>query len=306
MRVAISGSTGFLGSELARVFRESGLEVFAVPRMASFEESFKIHGDDAMFQFEELINHLNPDYVIHCATHFSTSSALSTIQKVFEANLEFSTYLFEASLRRQIPFMNFSSYWQFANNSMRSSPYAASKSAFLTYVDQRLRNHPDFLFTNLVVPETFGPSDGRDKLIPRAIRAFQSGVDFFPREPKALLDFSCSTHLASYCLQHVTQSSKLARGTSSMYYSNFMSVEVQGLIDFIRQLSGDFDSDSTIRFLADSGPFGGTYPGLKSIDRFGQLSQETLHSCIEAAVRSVPHEVDSDSILVKESNEDDQ
>ncbi len=182
MKVAVTGATGFVGGGLVRTLLAQGHEVEIVVRSASSPAAVELialgarvvsltDSEDAFSAIEAT----GAQAVAHLATHYLRAHEPRDIGSLLRANVEFGTGVLEAAAALSAPVVMASSFFQFRHGvPYPSSLYAATKQAFSTIAAYyRLERGLDV--REVVLYDTYGPTDMRDKLIPLLIHAAVHG-----------------------------------------------------------------------------------------------------------------------------------
>ena len=201
-KIAVTGSTGYLGSLIALSLERLGSEVLHVNR--SVEKTREVFGEGAEYlgassaarAVFEAFEAQSVSVVIHASTHFTKFRTLEDVDGILAANFGFAAKVFEAAKEGRIRFLNLNSFWQDRDGEHALGPYAASKEAFRRYIE--VASSDPLNVENIYVPETFGPHDPRGKLVSRMVHEASSGKDFNLENPHATLDISYAPFLAKY------------------------------------------------------------------------------------------------------------
>lgn len=164
-KVAITGATGYLGSRLCAYLTAHGLPYFILPRIKNTSD------------LVNLLSKSKPDVVFHLATKFIAEHAAEDIEDLIASNVLYGCQLLEAMSRCQIRRLVVTGTgWQRTGDGEKTPAnlYAATKNAF----DEILKFYSDaynFNAVRLMLFDTFGPGDKRNKLIPDMIRTALAG-----------------------------------------------------------------------------------------------------------------------------------
>ena len=181
MKYAVTGATGFVGSNLIRTLVEKGHEVTAVVRPSS--KPGAINGVPVVTYdrtAESLIQGFagrSFDLVFHVASLFLAEHQSSDIEGLVASNVLFGTHLLEAMSKSKIPFLvNTGTNWQNYHSAADrpSCLYAATKQAFEAIVSFYTDAEPVRAIT-LRLTDTYGPGDKRIKLFHHLHQAAQTG-----------------------------------------------------------------------------------------------------------------------------------
>jgi nucleoside-diphosphate-sugar epimerase len=182
-RVLVTGATGFLGQHLVRDLLAGGDEVHLIQRASSSSSELAqqhvsggatLHAFDAVTEVEGIVREVAPSLVFHLATHFLKGHTAADIAPLIEANVVLGTQVFEGLVGSGAKVVSAMSFFQFREGApMPVSLYSATKQAFLDVSDfYRVRLGLDI--TQVVLYDTFGPGDTRDKLVPHIVAAASS------------------------------------------------------------------------------------------------------------------------------------
>jgi len=189
----ITGATGYIGSRLAIKLLSDGWQVNIITRPSSSNsllgqyyhrvKNFIHEGSiEGMLQ---IMYSAKPDVIFHLASVAKSEHHFKDIEPIINSNLLFSTQLLEAMRQSGVKnFINTETFWQYRSNTSDYYPtnlYAATKQAFrdilIYYVGAANINA-----ISLVLYDTYGPSDPRQKLIELLKRAAQDArqIDMTP------------------------------------------------------------------------------------------------------------------------------
>lgn len=161
MKFIITGTSGYIGSELCCFLRNKGHEVFEVNR----------HLDQDIYSVKSLskiIKSEKPDIIIHLAALFLVDHESDGIEKLIIANITVGTNLLEAMrLTSCKKIITVGTSWEYYNSNdfLPVNLYAATKYAFQNMAKYYFEAH-DISIMNLILYDTYGGFDKRKKLIP--------------------------------------------------------------------------------------------------------------------------------------------
>jgi CDP-3, 6-dideoxy-D-glycero-L-glycero-4-hexulose-4-reductase len=160
MKIILTGSTGFLGSNFQKYCLSEGHSILPVGRIGSKEDSQIIDLEDP--NFDQKINAFSPDLVVDLATHFDLSP-LTTSNNLLDGSFSFHLKLSNKLRFLQIPWIYSSSYWQLLR---KPDGNFISDYHFLKHsVEEYLMAFQGNNFTSLVLFDTYGPGDTRGKIV---------------------------------------------------------------------------------------------------------------------------------------------
>lgn len=194
MTVVVTGATGFIGAALVRHFASIGEQVLAVGgpksrhgidsdavKWLSYEENYKV--------MTQLVVAAQPVSVIHCVNHYSLRREVSDIDEAIDANIRFGSLLLGALAETPVQFVNLSTFFQRqgSTGTQPNSFYAASKQAFSDIV-RWFGNNSSLQVCDLMLFDTYGPGDKRNKLITRLLECAAVGSNMAIETPSAELN----------------------------------------------------------------------------------------------------------------------
>ena len=169
MKILLTGSTGFIGSNLLDELTKKNLVYLLVRKKKYINTKYKkyIH----FKSYEELnkkIKKIKVDVVIHCATHYTKNHKSEDIKKFVNSNILFGNIILEnLQIMNVNKFINFSTVWEDYNSIKNNyvNLYATYKKSFSNILDFYTKQYPNIKFYNLMISETFGKNDSRNKII---------------------------------------------------------------------------------------------------------------------------------------------
>jgi nucleoside-diphosphate-sugar epimerase len=179
MKAILTGSTGFIGTNLKKHLQSRGWSVQAISRGTSLEK------------MTSLFHEFKPDVVFHLASLFIAEHQTSEVEPLIESNILFGTKLLEAMKVAGIQrFVNTGTAWQHYNNQDNEPVclYAATKTAFEEIIRFYVSSEKLKSIT-LKIFDTYGPGDPRPKLIPKLLENFKASKPLELSEGQQRLDF---------------------------------------------------------------------------------------------------------------------
>jgi len=171
-KILLTGATGFVGSNILKELSQYN-KIFILIRKKPSQKKF-FHKNIIFVKFtnyEELnkkLKKINIDMVIHCATHYIKNHTYKDIKKLINSNILLGNIILENLDDMKVKkFINFSTVWQDPHpikNDFQNL-YAAYKSSFNKIVNfyKKILTNVDFF--EVVLSDTFGFGDKRNKLI---------------------------------------------------------------------------------------------------------------------------------------------
>lgn len=193
----VSGATGFVGGHLVRRLRAEGRRVVAVTRGTSAVAGLAAGGVEVVVDpgdtegLAAAIAGCRPTTVFHLAAKFVARHVPGDVDDLVVSNLGFATRLAEAAIQSGCRrFVAAGTSWRSAPDGTErpNSLYAATKAAFETIL-MHYAEADGAKVVALQLYETYGPDDGRRKLLPLLLSALASGERLGLSPGEQRLDF---------------------------------------------------------------------------------------------------------------------
>ncbi len=165
MKFIITGTSGYIGSELCCFLRNKGHAIFEVNRNLD-QDVYSVKSLSKIIWSEE------PDIIIHLAAMFLVEHESDDIEKLIRSNITIGTNLLEAMrLSSCKKIITAGTSWEYynSNNFLPVNLYAATKYAFQNIAKYYFEAH-DISILNLILYDTYGGFDKRKKLIPYVMK----------------------------------------------------------------------------------------------------------------------------------------
>ena len=188
-KILITGATGFIGKNLLNYFLKKKYFIYAILRKSKknikFSKEHEINKNFKSIIFSDIYNlkkqllNYKIDYVVHAATHYVKKHKSSDINKIIESNILFPTIIIDLLCNKTIKkFINLGTVWQHYNNKKdyAYNLYASSKQAFNNIFNYYKNQFSETKFYNLLISDTFGKNDKRNKLIPIIIKNYYKKI----------------------------------------------------------------------------------------------------------------------------------
>lgn len=183
----VTGATGFIGRHLVRALTARGEQVEVLQRRQSTSnpilKDLRVRGAVVRLysdfdEMTQLTQSIAPHCVFHLATHYVREHTASEIGALIEANVTMGTYLLDALVGSECTVVSAMSFFQFKGGATSPfSLYSATKQAFME-VTRFYRERQGLDVRNVVLFDTYGPEDTRDKIVPRLISAARNDEHF--------------------------------------------------------------------------------------------------------------------------------
>lgn len=182
-RSLVTGASGFLGQHLALRLAGDGERVTALLRSTSAGAAVdrlqaagvEIVRFDHADEVGALARAAAPDRVFHLATHYLKAHTEADVPALVDANVTFGARLLEGLRETDASIVSAMSFFQFRGGEyVPASLYAATKQAF-NDIAEYYRVVLGMRITQVVLYDTFGPFDVRDKLLPHILSSVRAG-----------------------------------------------------------------------------------------------------------------------------------
>jgi len=238
-RVAVTGATGFIGAALVESLVSKAAHVASVTRTPPGNSAARWINvsQDSEFPLNDFEG-FSPQVVIHLATKFQASHQQSDIKDLIHSNIEFGTYLLNATQQLDATFVNISSSWQHYQGATYSpvSLYAATKQAFLDIARYYAEVGVDV--RDLSIYDTFGPTDKRDKIVRLLLKAARSGAPIEMGDGKQLINLLYIRDAVNAILL----TAQLPRSNDPLFHEYAVraneSISIRDLVDAVQRVTG--------------------------------------------------------------------
>ena len=169
--ILLTGSTGFIGSELLKYLSNYNKVYITVRKKYKINSNNKNINKIYFNSHKNLsykIKKLKIDTVVHCATHYVKNHNFEDIKKLSESNILFGNIILEnLKIMRVKKFVNFSTVWENYDGKKDNcyNLYSAYKAGFGKIISFYKKENKKVKFLNLVISDTFGLRDKRKKLV---------------------------------------------------------------------------------------------------------------------------------------------
>ena len=171
-KILLTGATGFIGSNILDRIKKNN-KVFVIQRHNSKKKisktkNIKILKFNNYNLLSKQLAKIEVDTIINCATHYKKEHETKDIFKFIESNILLGNIILENIKKLKAKkFINFSTTWENIEKKKLypKNLYAAYKKGFNDIVDYYKYKLPKIEFFNLILMDTFGKNDNRNKLI---------------------------------------------------------------------------------------------------------------------------------------------
>lgn len=200
INILITGGSGFIGSRLTeQLLKYSDIKILSVYHITKpntfkglYKKKFKIVKIDNNSEINfKVIKNFKPHITIHLATKYTHSHNTAEISEIINSNVIFGTKIIEIAVKSGCKnFINTSTVWEYyKGDEVPVNLYAASKSAFgriFSYYQSKYQ----LRFITLMLSNTYGENDFRNKLIPNLIKKYNSNINLKFSKGDQILDFT--------------------------------------------------------------------------------------------------------------------
>tara|TARA_B110001454_G_C12699140_1_gene425805 strand:- start:294 stop:1148 length:855 start_codon:yes stop_codon:yes gene_type:complete len=170
--ILITGATGFIGSNILENTHKNN-KVFLILRNKKNNKIFNHKNIKTIYynnyeQLDKKLKKIRTEIVIHCATHYAKNHKVNDISKFVESNILFGNVILEnLKIMKTKKFINFSTVWEDYNAIKNSNInlYSVYKKAYALIMSFYKRILPKVFFYEIMLSETFGFNDKRQKII---------------------------------------------------------------------------------------------------------------------------------------------
>lgn len=217
-RIVVTGATGFVGRALVPILRRRGCDITVLDRAAAAA---------GPRQVVDRVRRVEPDAVVHLATHFLASHQVEDIPDLVRANVEWGTVVAEAASVSGARLVSIDTAWQhFEGRSYDPvSLYAATKQALDVIIEYFVRVR-GLEARAVTLFDTYGPGDVRPKLIPLLMRAARTGVPLEMSDGGQLIDLTYIDDVAT----GIADIALAATATSDCVLRSWRPVTVRDLV----------------------------------------------------------------------------
>ena len=170
--ILLTGATGFIGSNILKAIKLNN-KVFVLQRLNSKiiinkSKNIKILKFKDYNSLSNKLKKIKVNTIIHCATHYKKKHSNKDIFKFVESNIMLGNIILEnIKILNAKQFINFSTTWEDIDNKENNPKnlYAAYKKSFSCIIQYYKKSFPNINFIDLMIVDTFGKNDKRQKLI---------------------------------------------------------------------------------------------------------------------------------------------
>lgn len=177
--ILLTGYSGFIGSNILDYFSKNNTFYIIVRNNSKKILSSKKVKIIKFKTFKSLNNELKKikiNTVIHCATHYVKNHKFNDLKNLNNANILLGNVILENLKTMKVKrFINFSTVWEDSDGKINNSEnlYAAYKKSFSLIINFYKKVTPKVDFFELMIVDTFGKNDRREKIINKLKKNYQ-------------------------------------------------------------------------------------------------------------------------------------
>jgi CDP-paratose synthetase len=245
VRILITGSTGFIGSNLVTYFiNNTEHKLFLINRDKKITHKDKnitnFYYDQKISNLINFFNEVRPEIVIHLATNYIKEHKANDISSLISSNILFGTEILEAMAHSDCKkILNFGSYFQNVGNQSIYVPanlYAATKESLDNIIKYYSKYH-DLNFITLKFFDTFGPNDNRNKLVDFLIKSSLSKENINLSNANKIIDLSHISSIIEHILHSISYLSASKKNINKKFFISGFRVKVRDIVSSIERAS---------------------------------------------------------------------
>ena len=238
--ILITGATGYIGSNLARILVANSVDVHIIVRetssllpLSDVINKIIIHVHDGSFDsILNIVSSSKPDVVIHLASEYVLNNKSPQIKSLLNNNVTFPSQLLEAmSVCGVTKFINTGTSWKYYNSEdyQPVNLYAATKKAF----EDILTYYVDVFSWNVVTLnlfDTYGPNDKRKKVINLLLDTATSSKELQLSPGEQLIDLVYISDVVSAYVRTIEIVNKMDTGHDQYGLSSESPIKLKDLV----------------------------------------------------------------------------
>jgi nucleoside-diphosphate-sugar epimerase len=185
----------------------------------------------------DLVQEISPDDIVHLAAGYAKGHSAVGISEAVRANYEIPWLLLEGARRTSATFTYTSTYWlrEVDGKVLPATAYASSKHA-LAVMAKFFADTFGVPVTEIVLYDTYGPHDSRDKLVPYLLRCALTEEVARLREPDSLLDLVYVDDVVDGLITML--GSRAREGFHRWAVRSGCAIEVDQVLSVVRSVTG--------------------------------------------------------------------
>lgn len=170
--ILFTGGSGFIGSNILNNIQHKN-KIYLIQRKETKKvflkfKNIKIIKFSNYKVLASKLKKLKVNTVIHCATHYKKNHSQDDVEKFAMSNILLGNIILENIKNMKVKkFINFTTTWGSSEGILNNPKnlYAAYKNGFSCLLDFYKKKFPSLRFIDLVIVDTYGANDKREKLI---------------------------------------------------------------------------------------------------------------------------------------------
>jgi len=184
MNILITGSTGFIGSNILKRLKSKNKIFIILKNKGKIKNKSNKKNIKKIFyksynQLFKKLQKIQVDLVIHTATHYRKIHNVDDLENFSNSNILLGNILLEnLKIMKVKKFINFSTVWEDYNSIQNNffNLYSAYKKSFSNILDFYKKKEIKIKFYNLMISDTFGLNDNRNKIINVLRKNFKKNI----------------------------------------------------------------------------------------------------------------------------------
>jgi len=247
MNILITGATGFVGKKLAEKCLQNKFNVAILVR--NKKKARHLFGKRCRIilyskrseSYKYKINKFNPKIVVHLASHLTSSDNKEALQRLLEANIEFTSFLLDSLRDTDVKyFINTGSFSEYYLNNKKLDPaylYSATKSASRNIIDyySKILN---FTYVNVIPYTIYGLDDSSKKAIDYIIDSLDRRNPIDMTGGSQVLDFIYIDDVVDFYLTLINKIENIHFNSKDYYLGTHRGTSIKSIAKMIENISG--------------------------------------------------------------------
>lgn len=224
--VAVTGYTGYIGSQLYRYLIQNGIPTVGIDRVTSVSE------------IATLLKTNQVDTVFHLAARTDYAQTDTSISEIISVNVTLGCWVLEAMKQAGVrTIISCGTTWEYyhSDTARPLNFYAASKLAFKQFLHY-YADADSFQTVSVMIPDTYGPADPRPKILNLILTAIQNQQPLDVTEGRQQLDLVHIRDVIAGIVASVPAESQ--PGFFEYTLTSGEAIELRELSDRIAELTG--------------------------------------------------------------------
>lgn len=246
LNILITGSTGYIGSELVNVLLENTNNNIAVV-VRDIKKAESLFEDKVTYittdneTLKNNINKFSPDIVVHLASYSSSLDTLSDINKLIESNIVFTSVLLDALSDCNLKlFINTGSFSEYYYNNETTSPtyfYSATKTSASCIIEYFSKKN-NFKTINAILYTVYGRKSSNKKIIDYAIDSLNSVDSINMSDGKQILDFIHIDDVLNFYTNLIYNFSELNIKEKNYFVGTGRGTSIRDVVQILEEKTG--------------------------------------------------------------------